>query len=245
MLLFYVDEAYDKTHYVLAGVLVGSERVLIVENHLASLSQQAAARLGYLDYTSTGLELHTSHIVSGKKRWKQLSHDDRFAIVEQIVSIIPAAGVDVITRAMHIPRFQSRYGDSPERLHELAFRNLMERLCERLRSLEETCLVVADEHHAKKSIRTDIRWGQTVGTRGYRGQKFDRILATIHFVDSSESRMIQLSDAVANRTLGRRTYPAEEKPAVEAAMANIWEHILAGVPHPLGQFSSVYYAQPT
>lgn len=241
-LLFFVDESADRTHHYHVGLLASGEQVAAAENELDQVAQ-LALDLGYNDGWPPRPELHGLEIFSGAKGWAGLSYAQRYEVVEAALDVIGRHGVEVLARGVELARFQKRYNKDKSFLHQIAFRNLLERLCERLAQRDDLGLVIADEHYTKSVMRHEVRQAKSGRTPGYRGTNFARILDTLHFVDSGDSRMVQLADLVAFTRRRRRSIPTERHPDGEAAMARIAERLHDAVPEPSGQYDSVYWAQ--
>ncbi len=241
-LLFAVDESADRQHHFHVGVLATGEQAAAAERDLNAVAQRAL-ELGYNDGWSPAPELHGAEIFSGKNGWGELHFDQRFEIVEAALDVLEAHGIEVIARGIELARFAQRYNKDKAFLHQIAFRNLLERLCERLKQRDELALVIADDHYSRSLMREDVRWAKTFKTPGYRGTNFNSILDTVHFVDSADSRLVQLADLVAYVRRRRQSIPTETHPNSETAMSRIDARVIAAVPDPTGQFNTVYYAQ--
>ncbi len=241
-LLFFVDESADRTHHYHVGLLASGEQVAAAEKELDQVAQRAL-ELGYNDGWPPGPELHGLEIFSGAKGWGALSYEQRYQVVEAALDVLGRHGVEILARGVDLGRFEKRYSKDKAFLHQIAFRNLLERLCERLRQRGELGLVIADEHYTKSVMRDEVRQAKAGRTPGYRGTNFAAILDTVHFVESSDSRMVQLADLVAFTRRRRLTIPTESHPDGEAAMARIAQRLYDAVPDPKGQFDTVYWAQ--
>jgi hypothetical protein len=161
--------------------------------------------------------------------------------MEQTLDVLSSCGIEVIARGINLDRFRKRYG-SLDDVHFIAFRNLMERLNERLRQRNEHALVIADEHGKKVALKRSLASAKSIGTPGYRSQRLDRVIDTAHFVDSAESRMVQLAD-VAAYVRRRRAMGSQNHPNAEAALQRMYTVVMEAVPDPKGQFDSIYWAQ--
>jgi hypothetical protein len=236
-LLFYVDESADHLHHFHVGVLADASQIAKAEPVLAAVAEHAWD-LGFPRFTP---ELHGAEIWNASGGWSRLTHDQRFGVMEQTLDVLSGCGIEVIARGINLDRFRKRYG-SLDDVHFIAFRNLMERLNERLRERNEHALVIADEHGNKVALKRSLASAKSIGTPGYRSQKLDRVIDTAHFVDSAESRMVQLAD-VAAYVRRRRAMGPQNHPNAEAALQRMYTVVMEAVPEPKGQFDSIYWAQ--
>lgn len=236
--LFYVDESYDDAHHFVVGVLGDGRAIATAEQTLEDVSQEAL-RLGYPGRRRP--ELHGSQMLPGVGDWAAIQLRDRIRLVGMALDSLTACQLEVLCRGVEIRRFQLRYGENANP-HPWAFRNLLERLNERLEVIDNFAVVIADEHSQKETLRADLRNAQRIGTPGYRGQILERIRDTAHFVDSERSRMIQLADIVAY-VRRRRARGVEDDPRAEQAMQVLYEKIARAVPEPSGQFDTIWCAQ--
>jgi AcrR family transcriptional regulator len=241
-LLFFADESADRQYHYHVGLLATGEQVAAAERDLELVAQRALD-LGYNEGWPPQPELHATDIFGGRCGWGVLDYDERFQIVEAALDVMVEHGIELMARGVELTRFRNRYGTSQTFLHEIAFRNLLERLCERLKQRAELGLVITDEHYTKSVVREEVRRAKAGKTPGYRGTNFAPILDTVHFVDSRDSRLVQLADLVAYTRRRRRSIPTEKHHAAEAAMSRIADRLGSAVPHPVGQFDSVYWAQ--
>lgn len=240
-LLFFVDESGDRKYHYHVGLLASGEQVAAAERELDQVSQRALD-LGYNDGWPPRPELHGTEIFSGAKGWDVLSYEDRYEVVEAALDVLGRHDIEIMARGVELARFKQRYNKDKAFLHQIAFRNLLERLCERLRERGELGLVIADEHYTKSVIRGEVRQAKAGRTPGYRATNFASILDTVHFVESSDSRLIQLADLVAFTRRRRLSIPTERHPDAEVRMARIARRLYDAVPDPKGQYDSVYYA---
>lgn len=240
-MLFFVDESADSKFHFHIGLLATGEQINAAERDL-DLVAQAALDLGFNNGRLPRPELHASAIFGGKEGGNVLPYERRFELVENALDVLAGQEIEVLIRGVEVARFRLRYGEDKESMHGIAFRNLLERLCERSTSRDELGLVIADEHGGKAILRANVREAKTGSTPGYRATNFGRILDTVHYVDSRDSRMVQLADLVAYTRRRRRSIPREDHPDAEAAMARIAARLIAAVPDPAGKYDTVYFA---
>src|SRR5690606_5275601 len=128
-------------------------------------------------------ELHADHIFHGRDGWKG-SVSDRATVFLKALEVLRRHDIEVIAHGANLRSLRKTYGASFDP-YRWEFRNMLERLNERLRTRDEYAVVIAD-HHAKyrTRIQQDVIDCRSNGTGGYRDQKLTRIVDTAHFVDS-------------------------------------------------------------
>jgi hypothetical protein len=87
-------------------------------------------------------------------------------------------------------------------------------------------LIIADNRSDRERHREHFATYQTRGTPGvYMDTTLDRLLDTVHFAPSHQSRMLQAADMFAFIYRRRQTVQ-ESDPRSEAAMRKLWSAIL-------------------
>ena len=236
--LFYVDESRDAGHHYQVGLLVDGPQVRAVEAALDDLVVSAFLEGGAEHPRS---ELHGKDVFHGEKAWQKGPIAQRSTVLENALSLIPQHGVEVIARGADLSRFKKRYpGTDPYRWE---FSNLLERLNERLKELNDYGLVIADQQHDYRALlQQDVADGKQYGTGGYRSQKLVRVLDTAHFVESQLSRLVQLADMAAFVLRRRATIPTERDARLEALMARLFALVEDGIPNPKGQYHTIRWS---
>jgi hypothetical protein len=238
--LFYVDESRDRGHHYHVGLLAEGHQVAVAEEALDAVIERAYDN-GLADYDS---ELHALDIWTRRKGWARdparSTPDQRGVVIEEALTVIVQNGIEVIARGVHMGNFAERYsGGDPM---SWAFSNLLERLNERLRTLDDYGLIIADQHDQyRKIMQRDVANAKQRRTGGYRSQQFDRIVDTAHFVDSKLSRMVQAADMAAFVLRRRATIPRETDDRLETLMERLHSIVEYTVPNPKGQYHSIRY----
>jgi hypothetical protein len=234
-LLFYVDESQDRDHLLHAGVLVDGSAVAAAEKRLDVIARDAASQLGNGDPNA---EIHAMDVFNGNKNWVDSPWELRKDVLSGITSLVSECSIEVIARGASLKHFKNKYPSRDP--FRWVFSNLLERLNERLKTLDDFGLVIADQTQKyDDALRDDVAMGKHYGTGGYRNQKLDRVLDTCHFVNSSVSRMIQLADTVAMILRRRASLPTEKDERKERLMSSLYASVIAGVPEPTGQFFTI------
>lgn len=236
-LLFFVDESADAKYHFHLGLLANGAQVAAAEKDLEGIVERAFDA----GLTTWRAEIHGEEIVSMKGAWAKgrTNISGLIDVAHEVLGVLAAHEIEVICRGVELDRFRRKYGPraSP---HTWLFRNVLERLNERLKALDDYALVIADEHHQYgRSMRADLHIGQRVSTPGYRGQKLARVIDTVHFVNSADSRLTQLAD-MAVYVRRRRESGPENDPRFEAAMAQLGAKVFGAVAIPSGAMDTVW-----
>lgn len=234
--MFYVDESADAHHHFHGGVLIDAGAIPAATGVLDE-ARAMAAKAGYQPWTSS-VELHAKAIMGGEGAWAQVTIDDKLDLIAHALSALAVDGVEVIVRGIHLARWRQKYGALP--VDDYGFKNLAERLNERMHELDDHAVMIADESRRAAAQRFELDWGQRLGTTGYRHQKLDRIVDTVHFVDSTRSPMVQLADLVTYvKRRGRA--PRHRDPRAAAALDRLVAIVDAAIPR--STYDQVYFAQ--
>jgi Protein of unknown function (DUF3800) len=233
-LLFHVDESRDKVHHFHVGLLLAGADAVAAEVALNKIVKDAM----FAGACWSGSELHGYEIFNRQGDWSRATIPQAINIFDQSLAVLSTGSIEVLVRGAQLAPFQTQYpGSDPYRWE---FRNLLERLNERLTTRDEYGLVIADQHHEYRDIlQRDVINSKVLGTGGYRSQKLLRIVDTAHFVDSRLSRMTQLTDMVAFIVRRRASTPREADPRAETVMARLWQLVWNAIPDPRGQYHTI------
>ncbi len=235
-LLFHTDESFDTKNHVQLGVLASGGSVAEAQLALDDIVEWAYEK----GMCRSGAELHGTEVHGGRGQWSKATNiADRVDLYGKVLDVLSDCGVEVILHGAKIKHLKHRYGlrHDPYRWE---FINVLERLNERLRSLDDYAVVIADQQHQHRGrVQRDVIDCRVHGTPGYRTQKLDRILDTAHFVDSELSRMIQLADMVAFVARRRLSVPRESDPRAEVAMADLDAKVRSAVPDPKAKYLTI------
>ena len=181
-----------------------------------------------------------TRFTGGTGQWSKATNvPDRIELYGKVLDVLSDCGVEVILHGAKIRRLKNRYGPEHDP-YWWEFINVLERLNERMRTLDEYAVVIADQQHQhRERVQRDVIDCRVNGTSGYRAQKLDRILDTAHFVDSKLSRMIQLADMTAFITRRRLSVPTESDQRAELAMADLNSKVRSAVPDPKAKYLTI------
>jgi hypothetical protein len=187
MRIAYVDEAYDDTRYRLAAVMIEPNQV----NPLAHALDDLAGRLHH-DFGIVVAELHGYEVFQGHGAWRAAAPRIRIWAFRQVIEALADAGatIAVVGRDRPVPL--------PRRTFDhVAIMGLLVRQLDRQFSVEDGhVLVVADEHASAAECRQLLRAMQADHPATAGGAHL-RVIDSVHFVRSHESRPVQAADFVA------------------------------------------------
>jgi hypothetical protein len=192
VLLAYVDESFSEDWYYMAALLCEGAGVQAITADLDAVVGKAVAAYGVPD----NAELHGYELFQGKGWWTGTPPRARINVYGQAFKAVASHGQAVIRRGVKTARLKDRYGDDAAQPHSVVLRHLLERINEYARARGEQVLVIADEVGEQSRHRSDLDLYRQRGTGGYRAQKLDRIIDTLHFAPSNASRMIQAIDLI-------------------------------------------------
>lgn len=200
MYLCYIDESghtgnnlqdVHQPYLVLTALLITPDKVKEVENEVRALGYRHFGA----ESRNTDFEFHGDDIYNKRGRYfKKLSLDQRFKILDEIVDIV------VKTEAIKIGYVcidKKRYYG---KLHvqQAAFSLLVEYVEENLKTLDSYCLLIADEQdELEQKLIDDLDLFKQQGTNfGYKSVNVDRIIDSVHFVQSNNNYLMQLCDVI-------------------------------------------------
>lgn len=200
VLLTYVDESYCKTCYYVVALICPEDEAHPLTAALNDV--MAGAALSYTGRISPEAELHGHDIFQGKRDWADMKElvRARIGIYDKALQAIADRDVSVIIRGVMSERLMARYGERAYHPHTVALTQLLERVDLFAEERDQLALVIADEPgqaDQQPEYRADLRTFQDVGTWGYRSRRIERVVDTLHFAPSSESRLLQAVDLIA------------------------------------------------
>lgn len=225
MLLAYLDESYSRNHFYIAALVVPEAVALPLATALDDLVTEVAnERFPGIGLTPEA-ELHGYELFHGVADWQPLNrmHRARVGIYADACSIIASHEVDIALRGMRTDMQRARYADQDDP-HGVVLTFVLENVQEIAERDEALALVVADEVPGQSGHRSRLRWYQQRGTWGYRARPIDRIVDTIHFAPSTESRLIQAADLLAFIHHRREAVTSSDPRSAQAVEA-IWQSL--------------------
>jgi hypothetical protein len=214
MLLCYIDESGNtgnnltdihQPYLVLTTLLVPPEAVKDIENDIRDLSYRYFAA----ESRNTDFEFHGDDIYNARGRYfKRLSLSQRIQILDDIVDVV------IKHEAIKIGYISIEKVKYFAKLHiqQTAFSLLVEKIEERLKGhLDSYGLLIADEQdEIEQRLIDDLDRFKQHGTEfGYNRVAVDRIIDSVHFVQSHNNYLMQLTDVICY--LVRRGKEADKK----------------------------------
>ena len=200
MLLCYIDESGNtggnlkdalQPLLLLTALLIPPEKIKAVEDELRALGYrhfQAESR-------NTDFEFHGDDIYNARGRYfKKLPLEKRLTIFDELVAVV-IKNTDIQLGYVAIDKVKY-YGKV--HIQQAAFSLLVERLEERLKQRDEYCLLVADEQdELEQRLIDDLDHFKQHGTHfGYKNVRVERIIDSVHFVESKNNYLMQLTDVL-------------------------------------------------
>jgi len=144
----------------------------------------------------------------------------------KVTEAIAAADVTILLRSVDATRLKARQDRlgypvkfPPE---QVCFQHILQRANRVATARGTHALIIADERSDRDRHRERFATYQTVGTPGvYMHTTLDRLLDTVHFAPSHQSRMLQAADMLA--FIYRRFVTiTESDPRAAESMAKLW-----------------------
>ncbi|MGD7790286.1 DUF3800 domain-containing protein [Propionibacteriaceae bacterium Y1700] len=220
MLLAYVDESFNKKYFYMVALIATPEQVrdltVALDGHVRSLAAKH-------DTLATRQELHGYEVFHGKDAWSGLFPRQRVQVFREAFKIIADSGVRIVMRGLDVPAQEAKYAN-PFPPYTVVLTKILEKVQSVAKGDDKLALVICDEYHEDdrhRRLLTNYRDWQTPTSTS---MKLDRIIDTIHFTPSHESRMIQATDMIAFVTL-RRAAVSNPDPREAAAITDLWDAI--------------------
>jgi len=189
MHIAYVDEGYDAYHYRLAAMLVEPDQVNPLSQTLYELAGTLAAKHGI-----HAEEFHAYEIHAGEGPWDGVPLRLRIWAFTKILEAVRAAGVKIALVGLDRPNPRRRGWPTDAHVH------LMGQLFSQLDHFCGQCgdhvIIVADEHDATAATSRELVRNMQL-SRGASPTRHLRVIDTVHFVRSHESRPVQAADLLA------------------------------------------------
>lgn len=223
MQLAYLDESQTDDAYYITALCIDADDVLGFEQALDGVVEWAQDTYGRVHASA---ELHAVDIVGGQRDWERYRHQSmipaRVAVMERAIGVVAAHPVRAYIRGAGLAEHARRYGPDTE-IHRTVLPWLLERVQGDASEQKDTALVIADERARANTYRADLADYRTLGTWGWRAQKLDRLVDTLHFAPSKSSRLLQAADLVSYTHAMR--YKRHRDPRAAAAWQRMWAQL--------------------
>lgn len=220
MYLAYVDESFNKKLFYMAALIATPEQVQSLTDELDEYVLELSERYPTI---AAREELHGHEIFHGKSGWQRLYPRQQVRVFMDVFDIIADSGVKIAVRGLDIEAQKQKYRD-PYPPYTVVLTKILEKVQSLSKAADSLALVICDEYHEddrhRKLLANYRQWSTPTST----SMKLDRIIDTIHFTPSHESRMIQATDMVAFIRLRRSIASGRDSREV-AAMTKLWDKI--------------------
>jgi hypothetical protein len=237
VLLCYVDESTQGRFHGFAAVLAYDHATKRLTGSLNQIMDQASVDYGILRTT----EIHAHPMFHGQQAWKEVGVRARVALFYKIVDAIVSEDVTILLRSVDQVRLERRQAresypvDFPP--EQVCFQHILQRADRIAQGRDTHCLIIADNRSDRERHREHFATYQIEGTPGvYMRTKLSRLLDTVHFAPSHQSRMLQAADVLA--FIYRRHHTVTESDQrSEVAMSKLWNDIWnSGKVHDIGSW---------
>lgn len=180
--------------HMILSLVVDETRVSELHDHVREVGRELCAETCEED----GFEFHGTDLFSGEGPFEDMEPADRIEIYDEVLRGIELVEAEVIVRGVHKPGLGQRYA-RPFHPHDVALMFTIESIERMARSRDCQVLLVADEaKEVEDTALRDLVNYQELGTQwGWRTERIERIIDTIHFVPSHRNCAIQVADCAA------------------------------------------------
>ncbi|HEY0638008.1 MAG TPA: DUF3800 domain-containing protein [Pseudonocardiaceae bacterium] len=226
MLLCFVDESDQGDFHGFAAVLADEKATKSLTAALNAIVNQAAVDYGVLQTT----ELHAHPLFHGRDQWAGAGARARVAIFNKVIDAVVGHEVTILLRSVSESRLRERQDQRNYRVRFPPEQGCFQHILQRANAVAQRqgtyALVIADERGDRERHRERFAVYQTEGTPGvYMRTTLDRLLDTVHFAPSHQSRMLQAADMIAFLYRRRQTI-REQDARSQAAMDRLWTAIV-------------------
>ena len=214
--------------HLILTLAIEESKVSLVHEHIRDTARLHCP----VECVEEDFEFHGQDLFSGSGHFGGRSPAERIAIFDDVLVGIEMAEAKVIVRGVHKGRLRERYAD-PYHPHDIALMFTIESIERMARDNDCRVLLVADEaKEIEDAALRDLANYQELGTSwGWKTERIDRIIDTIHFVPSHRNGAIQLVDCatfIAARVRKIGAGLVAENSSAEA-VEKLWEERIA--PH--------------
>ncbi len=229
MHLNYLDETFQKVgtpdeYFAYGALTLTAEGIKNLSSALQSVIDDFSSKV------PPAAELHGYQVFHSKDDWAELYPRESIQVFASVFEAISTHAEAVIIRGINGKRLRERQrvaqypkNHTPE--HQ-ALIHILQCINQGAENEQKNTLIIADMIGDRDANRQHLRDFQQRGTPGsYLNSTLDRIVDTIHFVPSHQSRGIQAIDMVLyiynrRRRLNPKTHPRERK-----ALEMLWNKL--------------------
>ncbi|MEK6647754.1 MAG: DUF3800 domain-containing protein [Actinomycetota bacterium] len=198
MLIAYIDESHSDGHYFMGSLVVTPESASLLAFRLDQLMDDIASIHQGIILSSQ--EFHGTDLWTGKDSWRNISDGVRYRywIYEKVINSIVECKASIFLQGLDL-NSQNARRTAPEPPHDFVLKSLLEKTDRYFEQQGVFGLAICDEIGSTaemSSQRNNFRSLQKHGIGCNYPRKISRIVDTLHFVSSKESRLIQAIDLV-------------------------------------------------
>ncbi len=184
------DDPNQPTHLILS-LVVDESKVVLLHEHVREIARRHCPR----DCAEYDFEFHGQDLFSGRGSFAGRSPAERVEIFDELLQGIALAEAEVIVRGVDKVGLKRRY-PNPFHPHDIALMFTIESIERVARERDCRVLLIADEaKEVEHAAIRDLANYQELGTAwGFRTERINRIVDTIHFVPSHTNCGIQIAD---------------------------------------------------
>ena len=220
MLLAYVDESFSKKYFYMVALSATPEQVRNLTQELDAYVRSLASKH---DTLAPREELHGYWVFHGKGAWSHLFPRQRVQVFREVFKLIADSGVRIAIRGLDVPAQEARY-PTPFPPYSVVLTKILEKVQSVAKSDDTLALVICDEYREDDRHRRLLASYREWQTPTSTPMKLDRIIDTIHFTPSHESRIIQATDMIAFIT-SRSSAVSSPNPREATAIQDLWSTI--------------------
>lgn len=184
------DDPNQPVHLILS-LVVDESRVVDLHDHVREIARRHFPR----DCREYDFEFHGQDLFSGRGSFEGRSPSERVEIFDDLLRGIELAEAEVFIRGVDKVGLKRRYPE-PFHPHDIALMFTIESIERMAKEQECRVLLIADEaREVEHAAIRDLANYQEVGTAwGFRTERINHIIDTIHFVPSHPNCGIQIAD---------------------------------------------------
>lgn len=224
MQVAYLDEAETSAAYYITALCMDASTVHPLEVALQEVIEWAQDQFGGV---TDDAELHAVDLVGGQRDWKRYRPAERIpqriAVYDATIEAIADFDVRTYIRGANKAVHSARYGAGTD-IHGTVLPWTLERVQGDAKSRDDVAIVIADERARADRYRHDMNTYRRYGTWGWRNQRLDRIVDTLHFAPSKHSRCLQAADMVSYCHVMQ--LKKHRHPGAAAAWERAWQLLL-------------------
>ena len=198
--LVYIDETIHKDFDTRTQTMMHVVGLAVEESKVQALAAKLTEiTFKHLGWVPADFEFHSYDIWHGKGPWAEFEPAAKLVVFEDLVSVLDDLELYVCRSSIDLPKLHLKYDGAFDRnAYLLGLQFMLEKLND-FKGSTNLKVLIADkqQEHEFKAIRmvSNMQWAPFQGE--VPGKQLEKIIDTIHFVDSKNSPGVQLVDAIA------------------------------------------------